>query len=128
MNKTNLNKAKKYFEKCYPNEGCAFLVKEGRRQKFIPIENKMNDKIADMLLKEKKAPSISFLVDPVEYIKYSRNLIAVMHNHNDCDIIQPSSSDLSCQKAMNVPWFIFSINTGKYSDHIQFGDNSEKQR
>lgn len=96
----------KHLKSCVPQEGVGFLLKSGE---YIPCEN-----LAGQTLNTKKAPDInsSFQVSSRQYIKYARDIQAVVHSHiawNGQSYIAASATDLLTRKAMDVPWIIYTI-------------------
>jgi proteasome lid subunit RPN8/RPN11 len=95
----------------YPNEMCGFLTAED----FIPVTN-----ISDR-------PQESFKIDSVDYIKWYKQTIAIVHSHTRetrkaelFDLRTPSYADYVGQKKTAKPWLIVGCEGMSVSDPIQF--------
>lgn len=81
----------------YPRECCGLIVKEGRKQRYIPCENNAAE------------PSEEFRIAPEAYAaaEDQGEIIAVVHSHPDATS-RPSPRDLAMCEASGLPWHILS--------------------
>lgn len=95
----------------YPNEMCGFLLAD----EFIPVHNVHDD------------PAHNFTLDPRQYARYAREIIAIVHSHTRdkkehrlFDLRTPSYQDMIGQKRSNVPWLIVGTEGLSVSEPLQF--------
>ena len=105
--KRPINAIRKHMEKVYPEEGCGVIVDK----KFHPCEN-----IAEN-------PKVEFRIDPKVMAKFyiQGEVQAIVHSHVDCGRI-PSVADQEGQISTDVIWGICSVNKGKSTDILWWGD------
>lgn len=82
----------------YPNEACGYVVKQGKKQCFVPCSNTAAN------------PAYEFKIDIDEYHRASDigDIIAVWHSHPDKTNL-PSEMDLIECENSELPWFITAV-------------------
>lgn len=88
---------------CYPREACGLIVKVGKRQQFVRVDNTAQET-------ETGGPTQEFYISEEEFARASDigPVIAIWHSHPD-KTNQPSEADrLECENT-EVPWFINGI-------------------
>lgn len=86
----------------YPEEACGYVVKVGKKQRFVPCKNSA------------AKPKNDFRIDQDEYQRCADigEIIAVWHTHPD-KTNQPSECDrVECENT-GLPWFINAITKGE---------------
>ena len=82
----------------YPNEACGYVVKQGKKQCFVPCSNTAAN------------PSYEFQIDTDEYHRASEigEIVGVWHSHSDKTNL-PSEMDLIECENSELPWFITAV-------------------
>lgn len=132
MYKKTIKKCDSYLKKCAERgqEGCALVIKDGpRKEVLVETENVISDHdVSDKVLKEHHLPSDGFMIHPKTYLKYSRQIKYIVHNHirntlEEAENDQPSQTDVIRQRATDVPWTIFVyLKDGTLVKHYTFGE------
>lgn len=99
-------KIKNYSISQYPKEACGFVLKNGE---FIELENLHCD------------PENNFLTDPLEYMKYEKELEFIFHSHTGLENICPSKADMENQLLFNVPWLLLATDGKRCTNLEVFG-------
>ncbi len=101
----------KWILKKYPEEAVGFLTQDS----FIGLKNIASE------------PLNSFEIDPIEYAKYGKEAIALIHSHCQdsrnpppLDIRTPSWTDIENQKRSAIPWLIFGTEGSTVTSPIQW--------
>lgn len=84
-------------------EICGLIVDKGTDTTFISLTNISED-------------NNSFIIDPIEYAKYTSKyrVIAVVHSHIDCSS-EPSLADIVVCNKGSSPWMIYSTVTDTFN-------------
>lgn len=91
-----IDQIQKHFEEEYPREACGLVGVIKGKKRYFPCKNVAEN-------------DSDFVMCSVDYMKYKRqmDIIAIVHNHPDCDNI-PSNSDINNCNALGIPYYIFS--------------------
>lgn len=76
----------------YPKESCGFILKNNT---YVPTLNISDD------------PENYFRINPLEYLKYSDNILAVFHSHTKGSPV--SSFDINSCNNTYLPWVIYIL-------------------
>ena len=81
----------------YPRECCGLVIKDGRRQRYVPCENTAAD------------PGEEFRIAPEAYAaaEDQGEILAVVHSHPDASS-RPSPADVAMCNASGLTWYILS--------------------
>ena len=103
VTKTTQETIQEEARRCYPNEACGFIVKQGRKQKAIAVIN--NAPVNDILKRQ-----TTFVINPDQYIEVEENneIIAVWHSHVE-ESNKASLADIAGCNNSNLPYLITSI-------------------
>lgn len=111
MRKKTVDAIKKHVIAKYPDEACGFIVKDGKAEKFIPVENTST------------TPSKHFKIAPEAYaaIEEKYPIMAIVHSHPD-ESAQPSAADRVICEASGLPWVIVSVYKDAVEDEVKVWD------
>lgn len=96
-----------YLKSKLPEEGCGLLLLDGA---FVECDNVVEESgiKGNGITKE-----TSFFVDMQAYLRYSRQLKAIVHSHMTDDDKGPSEVDIKHQRATGVPWIVVVFDSKK---------------
>lgn len=98
MRKKTIEAIKEHALKEYPNEACGFIVKDGRKELYVPVENSSTD------------PQEHFRIAPEVYadVEEQYTIMAVVHSHPE-ETSEPSEADRVLCEGSNLPWVIVGV-------------------
>jgi len=98
MNKTTLASIERHAIAQYPDECCGLLIREGRRQRYVPCRNTAT------------TPSEHFRLAPQDYAAAEEcgEILAVVHSHPDYPATASEADRVSCE-ASGLPWHILEV-------------------
>lgn len=98
MRKKTVEEIKAHALKEYPNEACGLIVKDGRKELYVPLENTSED------------PTRHFRISPEDYanVEEKYQIMAVFHSHPE-ETSRPSEADRALCEGSNLPWVIVGL-------------------
>ncbi|WP_432218765.1 C40 family peptidase [Pseudomonas kribbensis] len=85
----------------YPDECCGLLIREGRKQRYVPCRNTAT------------TPSEHFRLAPQDYAAAEEcgEILAVVHSHPDYPATASEADRVACE-ASGLPWHILEVRKG----------------
>lgn len=108
MRKKTVEAIKKHVISKYPDEACGFVVRDGRAEKFVPVDNVSAD------------PTKHFKISPEDYARVEEQyqIMAIVHSHPD-ESAQPSAADKVVCEGSGLPWVIVSVYKDTVEDEVK---------
>ncbi|SPY08020.1 C40 family peptidase [Oligella urethralis] len=103
MRKKTIEDIKQHALEAYPKEACGLIVKDGRKELYIPLENTSEN------------PEEHFRICPEAYaeVEEKYQVMAIFHSHPEATS-KPSEADRVLCEGTQLPWVI----VGLYKDNV----------